>query len=192
MSNKKFILITLIVLTTLFYTTYRIVDMKIERNNNVTTNVTNTVEGLNKKGLNKKSSILLYEGEKLKEKLTLEEAKEKFGLKGNITKETLIKGLAEQGYDFEEKTGNDLCFLQAVNSNVKPNKYYISDYEGYLAIYRSDNYCKLTIENLATDVYKDCKKINELPEADKKIIQDYQLEYDNKEEAQLDITELIS
>lgn len=186
MSNKKFILVILIVLSTLFYTTYKIMDIKI-KNNNVATNVTNSIEQFNKK-----TCILLYDGEKLKEKLTLEEAKEKFKLKGDITKETLIKSLAEQGYDFEEKSGNDLCFLQSVNSNVKPNKYYISDYEGYLAIYRSDNYGKLTIENLATDVYKDCKKINELPDKDKEIIKDYQLEYDNKEEAQLDITELIS
>lgn len=99
--------------------------------------------------------------------------------------------MKEIGYELEDAGESELTFKREASKSVNPNKYYIGEKEGYLAIYKSDDNGNLFIEK-DSDVYKDHKKVEMLPEDDKTKISNFDLEYDTKEDAEEDLSEFLS
>lgn len=121
------------------------------------------------------------------EEKTLKDLKKELGIKNDLTEEELSDLLVKDGYNLTQECTNKLYYTRT----VAPNKYYIREYNGYLAIFKSDNKCKLKIEDENTDVFNR-KKFENLTEKDRESINNFEREFNTKEEAEEAISELIS
>lgn len=188
--RKLFAVITLS-LAVIFTLTYFIADRYMMNKKNskkeiktvATQNIENNIEDDMK--------ICLMSGDNTDDELSLKDLREKFNLDSALTINKLCSALKEKGYELEDADESELTFKREVSKSVNPNKYYIGEKEGYLAIYKSDDNGNLIIEN-DTDVYKDNKKVEMLPEDDKIKISNFELEYDTKEDAEEDLSEFLS
>lgn len=112
-----------------------------------------------------------------------------------LTKANVIELVGKNGYKFIEMTEGTMLFERPKNFEIlagfEPNKYYIGEKDGYFAIYKSNANGDLTITS-EDDIFKSNKKVEALPDMDQKRIRNFELMYDTKEEAILDITEFIS
>lgn len=151
-----------------------------------------SIDAQNAKTLSGNTVVSLYKGDNLEEEKTLDQIKKELQLEDDITEEVLSKALQSRGYQLDEKSGNEILYKREVLQSVEPNKYYIREYQGYLAIYKSDDSGQLKIEDLSKDVFKGKKKFSDLPEGDKQMINNLELVYTSKEDAILDITDIIS
>ena len=102
------------------------------------------------------------------------------------------EALETLGYSLESETGSEYIYKRDVKDSAEANKYYIKEYDGYLAIFKCDEEGNLFIEDKDKDVYRNSIKFKDLPEGDKEMINNMQLVYNTKEEAQLDISDIIS
>lgn len=187
--RKLFIFIT-ISLALIFTLTYCIADMymmkkKAEKEN--TAVATQNTE----KNIADDMKICLMSGDNIDEELSLKDLREKYNLDSALTINKLCSALKEIGYELEDAGESELTFKREASKSVNPNKYYIGEKEGYLAIYKSDDNGNLFIEK-DSDVYKDHKKVEMLPEDDKTKISNFDLEYDTKEDAEEDLSEFLS
>ena len=187
--RKLFIFIT-ISLALIFTLTYCIADIymmkkKAEKEN--TAVATQNTE----KNIADDMKICLMSGDNTDEELSLKDLREKYNLDSALTINKLCSALKEIGYELEDAGESELTFKREASKSVNPNKYYIGEKEGYLAIYKSDDNGNLFIEK-DSDVYKDHKKVEMLPEDDKIKISSFELEYDTKENAEEDLSEFLS
>lgn len=187
--RKLFVFIT-ISLALIFTLTYCIADMymmkkKAEKEN--TAVATQNTE----KNIADDMKICLMSGDNIDEELSLKDLREKYNLDSALTINKLCSALKEIGYELEDAGESELTFKREASKSVNPNKYYIGEKEGYLAIYKSDDNGNLFIEK-DSDVYKDHKKVEMLPEDDKTKISNFDLEYDTKEDAEEDLSEFLS
>lgn len=119
--------------------------------------------------------------------------KDKLNLNGNYTLETLSKELDKNGYILEESDNSKLIYIRnnSDNSNsLEGNKYYLGEEKGFISIFKTDNSGKI-IES-ETNVYKDYKSINNLPEIDQKLIKENKFFYNTLEEALYKLSEMVS
>lgn len=182
--------LSLMVLFTIFYSSYILTRMNI---NNKKEEQVKVEEEIQKElSLDDNTKICLYKGEDLEGEKVLSELRKEFNLDESITEEELSNTLETMGYVINEKIGNEIYYTREVEESLEPNKYYIKEYEGYLAIYKTDSSGKYTIENPEEDIFKKGKKFADLPEGDKKMINNLELVYDTKDEALLDITDIVS
>ena len=187
--RKLFIFIT-ISLALIFTLTYCIADIymmkkKAEKEN--TAVATQNTE----KNIADDMKICLMSGDNTDEELSLKDLREKYNLDSALTINKLCSALKEIGYELEDAGESELTFKREASKSVNPNKYYIGEKEGYLAIYKSDDNGNLFIEK-DSDVYRDHKKVEMLPEDDKIKISSFELEYDTKEDAEEDLSEFLS
>lgn len=143
------------------------------------------------KYLDNNLNISLTEKDNDKETImTLDDVKEKYNIDGKVTKEDLDDVMKKEGYieDDDVSVSNEIFYKQL----IKPNKYYIREYNGYLAIYRSNDNCQLAIEDEDADIYLDAIMYNNLSQADKEYFDGYKAEFENKEEARDCMTQFIS
>lgn len=187
--RKLFIFIT-ISLALVFTLTYCMADMymmkkKAEKEN--TAVATQNTE----KNIADDMKICLMSGDNIDEELSLKDLREKYNLDSALTINKLCSALKEIGYELEDAGESELTFKREASKSVNPNKYYIGEKEGYLAIYKSDDNGNLFMEK-DSDVYKDHKKVEMLPEDDKTKISNFDLEYDTKEDAEEDLSEFLS
>ena len=187
--RKLFVFIT-ISLALIFTLTYCIADMymmkkKAEKEN--TAVATQNTE----KNIADDMKICLMSGDNTDEELSLKDLREKYNLDSALTINKICSALKEIGYELEDAGESELTFKREASKSVNPNKYYIGEKEGYLAIYKSDDNGNLFIEK-DSDVYKDHKKVEMLPEDDKTKISNFDLEYDTKEDAEEDLSEFLS
>ena len=139
------------------------------------------------------ATIILKTGDKIDTEEQMTALKERLNLIGDITKEILSEELAKQGYKIEEMSDLKYTFLRAEedSNKVEPNKFFIGEKDGFLAVYKSDENGKLTI-TAEKDVFRDNKRVKDLPEREQDKIKNFQFIYDSREKAIEDITELIS
>lgn len=187
--RKLFIFIT-ISLALIFTLTYCIADIymmkkKAEKEN--TAVATQNTE----KNIADDMKICLMSGDNTDEELSLKDLREKYNLDSALTINKICSALKEIGYELEDAGESELTFKREASKSVNPNKYYIGEKEGYLAIYKSDDNGNLFIEK-DSDVYRDHKKVEMLPEDDKIKISSFELEYDTKEDAEEDLSEFLS
>lgn len=119
--------------------------------------------------------------------------KDKLNLNGNYTIESLSKELDKNGYVLEESDNSKLIYIRNNSYNInnfEGNKYYLGEEKGFISIFKTDNSGKI-IES-ETNVYKDYKSINNLPEIDQKLIKENKFFYNTLEEALYKLSEMVS
>lgn len=186
----KISFISIMVLFTIFYSSFTI--SKIYINDKNEQKVILEEEEVKEQALEDNTKICLFRGENLEKEKTVKELRNEFNLDESVTEEELTDTLKVMGYIRNEKIGDEIYYTRNVEESFEPNKYYIREYEGFLAIYKTDEKGNCTIENLETDVFRDGKKFSELPEGDREMIKNLELVYNSKEEAVLDVTDIVS
>ena len=81
-----------------------------------------------------------------------------------------------------------MIFERAVGT-LEPNKYYIGDKDGYIAIYKSDVNGIPVIEN-EDDITQ--REVSILMEIDQNMIRNYEMVFDTKEECEEALSNFIS
>lgn len=191
MRNKKKLFISMVVtLALIFSITYYLTDKYIT-NKNAKNNTVITSEINKNDELDDNTKIYLFAGEKKEEELTLAELKKQLNIDKNLTVAELSKALKDKGYVLEIDSNGEMTYKRDASKSVKPNKYYIGEKDGFLAIYKTDNDGTLSIEN-SEDVYSNSKKVDSLSEIDKNKIRNFELEYDSKDDAEEDLSEFLS
>ena len=185
--NIKLVILVITLLITLFTTSYY-TNKILETNASKDDLENNATLASQKDILNDKINISLSKGSVNEENKSLAQLKDELGIKGEITEEVLTTALSQKGYTLTQANQNILYY----NRTVAPNKYYIMQYEDGLAIYKSDSNCKLNIENQEQDIYNEGKKYSHLTAVDRQKMDNYEMEYNSKGEAEQAITELIS
>lgn len=181
-----------VILATVFSVSYFLTNLYIENNmalNNKTKEVNESTKNNEEEAyLDEETKISLNKGATKEYEESLSSLKEDLGLDENLTEEELSSILSKEGYNLTQECSNELYYTRT----VAPNKYYIREYKGYLAIFKSDENCKLTIEDEETDVFSDSKKFENLRQVDQDSISSFEREFNTKEEAEEAISELIS
>ena len=193
MMNKKKILISMIILLALIFSISYYFTGRYFKNKNAdsTNNTTEVSQTKGQSGLDDSTKIYLFAGEKKEKESTIAELKKELNIDGDLTQAQLSKALNQKGYALELASNGELTYKRDASKAVKPNKYYIGEKDGYLAIYKTDNTGTLTIEN-KEDVYSDGKKFDSLTEGDKTKIKNFEFEYDSKEDAEENLSEFLS
>jgi len=136
--------------------------------------------------------IILFKGDKQEKVTTLKDIKSELALEGQVSEERLTKALEKKGYSLETVKDTELTYKRSIEKSIEANKYYIKEYEGYFAIYKSDSDGNLVVENPTTDIFKDKKKFSQLPKSDQDMINNLEFKYSDRNEAEDKISELIS
>ena len=173
-----------VILSTIYYVTNK---NKQAHDVPETVNVQNTV---NSKKLTSDSKVSLFSKGKIQKEYTLDEIKEKFNIKDDLSESKLIELLEKKGYIFDSTINNEFMFKKKEHE-IKPGKYYIGEKDGFLAIYKSDNNGTLSIEK-DSDVYRDFKSVSSLCELDREKIENFDLMYSSREEAEENLSEFLS
>lgn len=191
MINKKKLFIGMtIILVFIFCITYYVSDKYIT-NKNIKYNAVKASETNKNNKLSDNSKIYLFSGEKKEKELTIAELKKELNIDGSLTKGELSKALSDKGYVLELNADGEMTYKKDISKAVKPNKYYIGEKNGFLAIYKSDKDGILLIES-NEDVYSDNKKVDNLREIDRNKIRNFEFEYESKEDAEENLSEFIS
>ncbi|MDO5518572.1 MAG: hypothetical protein Q4F66_13535 [Clostridium sp.] len=188
--RKLFISITM-VLALIFSLTYCLADIYLMNKKNAEKENTAVATQNTEKNLEDETKICLISGDKTQDELSLKDFKSKYNLDSNMTLNNLCSELKEQGYELDGAEDSKLIFKKEASSSLKPNKYYIGEKDGYLAIYKTDENANAFIEK-DQDVYRDNKKVDDLTEDDKTKIKNFEFEYDNKDDAEEDLSEFLS
>lgn len=179
------VIIICMLLLTFFSVSYLVSNIIIldkRENNSVNVNTNNEVF------IKDDMKISLSKSGLVIEEKNLSELKEKYGLNGQVTEESLNEALSKEGYVLTENTTNTIYYSRT----AAPNKYYVMNYNDNLAIYISNDKCELKIEDKEKDIYTDSKKFSHLREMDKNKILNYEMEFNTKQEAEAALSELIS
>lgn len=194
----KWLIISFLALVIIFVGSFIGADIYLEYRDKASNNVTSSSNN-NEKKLGNNLRISLYQGDNKEKDLSMEQVKNELGIEGELTEEVLSKELQKQGYELEAKSSDKLSYTRSAESSIEPNKYYIVDYDGHIAIGKSNDKGDLFdekgnpyIEDKETDVFDDRKSLKDLPEIDQEKIKSYGMRFDSKAEAEESISELIS
>ena len=186
----KRIIMILMMIFALFYTSYIVTSIKSQ----YTKKQNDILQEQNNKNkiLSNNVKISLFKGDILEKQKSLSDLKKDLNLDDDLSEQKLGEALETLGYSLESETGSEYVYKRDVEDSAEANKYYIKEYDGYLAIFKCDENGNLFIEDKNKDVYRNSIKFEDLPEGDKEMINNMQLVYNTKEEAQLDISDIIS
>jgi hypothetical protein len=191
MINKKKLFISMtIILALIFSLTYYLSDKYIT-NKNAINNAIEASEIDRSNELSDSKKIYLFVGEKKEKELTIAELKKELNIDGNLTQSELSKVLKDKGYALEIESDGLMTYKKNDSKSVKPNKYYIGEKDGFLAIFKTDKDGILLIEN-SQDVYSNSKKVESLGELDKNKIKNFEFEFDSKDDAEENLSEFLS
>lgn len=113
-------------------------------------------------------------------KITIGELKKTLKVE-KIEEEELVKILASKGYEKDSAKDKSLSFSKVEGSGLTPNKYYIGDKDGNIAIYKTDEKGKAFIEK-SEDI--SFLKTNDYPEPDVERIKNFARKFDTREECE--------
>lgn len=192
MINKKKLFISMLIILALIFSITYYVSSKYISNKNIQNNSVRAENDSDKSDeLDDNTKICLFAGGKKEKELTLAELKKELNLDNNLNQAELSKELRDKGYVLEIESGGEISYKEDKLKSVKPNRYYIGEKNGYLAIYKTDENGALLIEN-SNDVYSNSKKIDSLNDIDKNKIKNFELEYNSKEDAEESLSEYLS
>lgn len=110
-------------------------------------------------------------------------------ISGKITFKSVEDYFDKMGYKLLSNKDDEIVFVK--NTMYKPEKYYIgSTKDGFIAIYKCDSEGNLIIEDPVKDISS--KKVEAFPINDQKSINNFEFEFDTKEEASEELTSIIS
>jgi flagellar biogenesis protein FliO len=191
MINKKKLFIWMVIILALIFSITYYFSNKYITNKNTQNNSVRASETDKSQELSDNLKICLVSGEKKEKVLTLAELKKELNLDSNLTEAELSKELKNKGYVLEVQENGEMTYKKDSSKSVKPNKYYIGEKDGYLAIYKTNENGTLLIEN-SNDVYTNSKKIESLNDIDKNKIENFELEYNTKDDAEENLSEFLS
>lgn len=190
MNKKRMFAVMTVLLVIIFSLTYYFCDKYITKpiidKENAT--VVNDDSGDN---LSDETKVCLYSGDVKEEELSLGDLEKQLNIGDDLNQAELSNALKDKGYVLVLTSEKELTFKRDPSQTVKPNKYYIGEKDGYLAIYKTDENGTLLIEN-SEDIYKNSKTIDSLTPADITKIKNFKYEYDTKEEAEENLSEFLS
>ncbi|GAA0077832.1 hypothetical protein UT300005_22100 [Clostridium sp. CTA-5] len=189
--KRKIMIFCILMLALIFSMTYYLVDRSTNYRGLAQTSQgkVNTDIATNK--LDDNIKVSLFAGDKKESDMTISEIKKQLNINGDLTQEQLIEILKNTGYNLDVMSNGEFMFKRKVSNSLEPNKYYIGDKDGYLAIYETNKDGVASIKN-NEDVFLDNKPIESLRDSDKNKIKNFELKYDSKDEAEESISELIS
>ena len=191
MINKKKLFISMtIILLIIFSITYYLSDKYIT-NKKAINNAVEASQVNKSNALSDSKKIYLFAGEKKEKELTIADLKKELNIDGNLTQAELSKVLKDKGYVLEIEANGLMTYKKNDSKSVKPNKYYIGEKNGFLAIFKTDKDGILLIEN-NKDIYSESKKVENLRETDKNKIKNFEFEYETKEDAEESLSEFLS
>ncbi|MGG7184835.1 hypothetical protein ACQPUS_03055 [Clostridium butyricum] len=190
MNKKRIFVVMTVLLAIIFSLTYYFCDKYITKPIVEKENAT-VVNNDSSNDLSDETKVCLYSGDVKEDELSLGDLKKQLNIGDDLTETELSKALKDKGYVLVLTSEKELTFKRDPSQTVKPNKYYIGEKDGYLAIYKTDENGTLLIEN-SDDVYNDRKTIDSLTPADITKIKNFKYEYDTKEEAEENLSEFLS
>ncbi|MCQ2018089.1 hypothetical protein [Clostridium butyricum] len=190
MNKKRMFVVMTVLLAIIFSLTYYFCDKYITKPIVEKENAT-VVNNDSSNDLSDETKVCLYSGDVKEDELSLGDLKKQLNIGDDLTETELSKALKDKGYVLVLTSEKELTFKRDPSQTVKPNKYYIGEKDGYLAIYKTDEKGTLLIEN-SDDVYNDRKTIDSLTPADITKIKNFKYEYDTKEEAEENLSEFLS
>lgn len=193
MNRKKKILISMtITLAIIFSVTYYLCDIYMT-NRNAISNKANEATQVNtsKSELDDSIKVSLFAGQKKENELTIGDLKEELNIDGELTEAKLAEVLKNKGYALDVAASGEVIFRRDPSKALDPNKYYIGEKDGFLAIYKTDDNGTPVIESDA-DVFSDNKTVDSLKDGDKDKIRNFEFRYDSKEEAEENLSEFLS
>lgn len=189
MKKRKIVIFSILALISIFLVSFMATDLYIKsKNNSGDSDETSSTINSSNEYLDEDTKVVLEKNGSKEAEKTLKETIDEYGLEGNITQDELTLALAEYGYKFNSVANNIIYYERDSKLGLEPNKYYIGEYEGYIAIYKTDSKGELKIEDEEKDVYT--TKFENLPSQDKNSIKNYERVYDTKEEAEYELTGL--
>lgn len=190
MNKKRMFVVMTVLLAIIFSLTYYFCDKYITKPIVEKENAT-VVNNDSSNDLSDETKVCLYSGDVKEDELSLGDLKKQLNIGDDLTETELSKALKDKGYVLVLTSEKELTFKRDPSQTVKPNKYYIGEKDGYLAIYKTDENGTLLIEN-SDDVYNDRKTMDSLTPADITKIKNFKYEYDTKEEAEENLSEFLS
>ncbi|NFO10606.1 hypothetical protein FDB29_05730 [Clostridium botulinum] len=190
-NKKKLSVICILMLAILFSLTYYLVDRSVNNKNLLQTSQEKINTDIEVNKLEDSVKVSLFAGDKKESDMTVAQIKQQLNIDGDLTKDELIKILKNSGYALDITSNNQIMFKKDSSSNLEPNKYYIGEKDGYLAIYETDANGNASVKK-NEDIFLDNKSVQNLREVDKSKIKNFELKYDTKDEAEESVSELIS
>lgn len=190
-NKRKMFVVMTIILAIMFSLTYYLCDKYITKPITEKENATVVNNDSLNNDLPDETKVCLYSGDTKEDELSLGDLKKKLNISDDLNESELSKELRDKGYVLVLTSDKELTFKRDPSQTVKPNKYYIGEKDGYFAIYKTDENGTLLIEK-EEDVYMDGKKIDSLTPADITKIKNFEFEYDNKEDAEENLSEFLS
>ncbi len=149
---------------------------------------------------NEKSSLILKDNYKIvltkrtvsdeiivESNIEVKEIKKELNIK-EINVEQVVDLYKGKGYSVASTDDYQMVFERAVGT-LEPNKYYIGDKDGYIAIYKSDINGIPVIES-EDDITE--REVGLLMEIDQNMIRNYEMVFDTKEECEEALSNFIS
>ena len=119
--------------------------------------------------------------------IEVKEIKKELNVK-EINVEQVVELYKEKGYSVASTDDYQMVFERAVGT-LEPNKYYIGDKDGYIAIYKSDMNGIPVIES-EEDITE--REVSLLMEMDQNMIRNYEMVFDTKEECEEALSNFLS
>lgn len=120
--------------------------------------------------------------------VTVSELKERLKL-DKVSEKELETMLKEKGYSKVKSEDNKIVFTKEEGTGLTPNKYYLGDKDGNIAIFKTDENGKAFIEK-PSDV--SVKKLYSLPKMDSDIIKSFGRQFDTREECEEELSAYVS
>lgn len=130
--------------------------------------------------------IVLKTKDKVDSEKTLKQLKIELSLSGDVTKESLEKALESEGYSIGEIKADKLVFNRGSEHVLLPNKFYLGEKDGMLAIYKTSE------TGEPKEIYIDKAPINILPEMSQESLKNFEKYYETEEEAHMMLTAYTS
>lgn len=191
--TKKYILISAIVITLSFVTSFLVFDRYLDNKQRMKEE--QEKEALaeeNREVLKSDELVVLCRDSKEERVVTLKDLKSELNLSGEVSEQKLTDKLKSQGYEFVDMNSSRITYNRSNEASLESNKYYILEKDGFLAIYKTNDKGEAVIENENEDVFVDRKPFKQLPKIDQDKIKNHEFVFDNKDDAEDKISELIS
>lgn len=191
-NKKKIITISAFLIVGLFFSTYYIVNKKIEQRDLKYLNTLAEETNASKANEILKNDLKVdFYTENTKDKVTTIKALiDEYKIdKNNVTENELAKAVSKDGYKLSSRSSEGIIFKRDSKDSLEKNTYYIGEKDGYLAIYKTDDNGNLNIHK----VYSDDISIDNFMEVDANKIKNYKyFNSKNLNEVEEKITELTT
>lgn len=132
-----------------------------------------------------KLKVISNERELLVKKIKVEDLKNVIFDK--LTLKNIESYFNKNNYKLLSNSGKEIVFIK--ESKFEPEKYYMGiTSDGYLAIFKCNYEGNLFLEDPISD--KSTIEVNDLSDNDRELIENFQIKYDNKDEALIDLEQM--